>query len=143
MPQTAEGGSRPGCYCVKENEQRRRRERGAGWNFSGCHPWGELLLGACSSLRDGEAELGEGSRCSMPLGKKGAAARLQGDAERREQRPTPWLPAAKSSGKKMQQGGSVQSCCARKKTGTKKWRLGRSEGWEWKIAMCKGRGPYL
>jgi hypothetical protein len=36
----------------------------------------------------------------MPLGKKGAAARLQGDAEHREQRPTPWLPTAKSIGKK-------------------------------------------
>ena len=36
----------------------------------------ELLLeflGACSSLRDGEAELGEGRRCSMLLGKKGGA----------------------------------------------------------------------
>jgi hypothetical protein len=31
------------------------------------------FLGACPSLRDGEAELGEGSHCSMLLGKKGVA----------------------------------------------------------------------
>jgi hypothetical protein len=38
--------------------------------FSGRHPWGELLLGAGSSLRDGEDELGEGSRCSA-IGEEG------------------------------------------------------------------------
>jgi hypothetical protein len=29
MPRTAEGGRRPSCCCARENEQGRRRERGA------------------------------------------------------------------------------------------------------------------
>jgi hypothetical protein len=67
------------------------------------------LLGACSSLRDGEAELGEGSRCSMLLGKKGAAARLQGDVERQgeEGRAHP-VPREKIRRRGIHGGGSVR-----------------------------------
>jgi hypothetical protein len=35
----------------------------------------------------------------------------------------------------------VGYCRVEKKTGRKrKWQLGKIEGWEWKIAKCKGRG---
>jgi hypothetical protein len=66
----ARGGG-ASCCCARENEQ--GKKKGRRLEFSGRHPWGELLLGAGSSLRDGEDELGEGSRCSMLLGKKGVA----------------------------------------------------------------------
>jgi hypothetical protein len=100
----ARGGG-ASCCCARENEQ--GKKKGRRLEFSGRHPWGELLLGAGSSLRDGEDELGEGSRCSMLLGKKGVAvlcwpsSKEQGArAKRRTGRALGCLPWTAERGRK-------------------------------------------
>jgi hypothetical protein len=100
----ARGGG-ASCCCARENEQ--GKKKGRRLEFSGRHPWGELLLGAGSSLRDGEDELGEGSRCSMLLGKKGVAvlcwpsSKEQGaHAKRRTGRALGCLPWTAERGRK-------------------------------------------
>ena len=134
----ARGGG-ASCCCARENEQ--GKKKGRRLEFSGRHPWGELLLGAGSSLRDGEDELGEGSRCSTLLGKKGVAAGMPSAGSRGPamgERPAPWEEGSRAPcalGKKA-------PCCAwGKKPGRKMlWRLKEMEGWECKTAKDKGEG---
>jgi hypothetical protein len=119
------------------------RARGAGRRRAPRHGWPreEAELGVCSSLRDGEAELGEGSRCSTLLGKKGVAAGMPSVGSRGPamgERPAPWEEGSRAPcvlGKKA-------PCCAwGKKPGRKMlWRLKEMEGWECKTAKDKGEG---
>jgi hypothetical protein len=48
---------------AREARPRQGRELGASWGEEGGAGWN--FLGASSFLRDGEAELGEGSRCPL------------------------------------------------------------------------------
>jgi hypothetical protein len=116
---------------------RSRKEEGAAqWLAEG-----GAELGVCSSLRDGEAELGEGSCCSTLLGKKGVAVGMSSAGSRGPamgERPAPWEEGSRAPcalGKKA-------PCCAWGKKPRRKmlWRLKEMEGWECKIAKDKGEG---
>jgi hypothetical protein len=145
------GGGKQSCCSAMGKRGARRgvacremwRARGAGRRRAPRHGWPreEAELDVCSSLRDGEAELGEGSHCSTLLGKKGVAAGMPSAGSRGPamgERPAPWEEGSRAPcalGKKA-------PCCAwGKKPGRKMlWRLKEMEGWECKTAKDKGEG---
>jgi hypothetical protein len=131
------------CFSLRDAEA----ELGGGSRGGGCHGWprGETELGAGHRWKKGALREGEQRRHAMDAGELAARARTRGDA-------APWLeqrwrwgrrppvPAARQE----EQGGchamaglapcALPAARGGRNQGEKKWRLGKIEGWEWKIS---------
>jgi hypothetical protein len=55
----------------------------------------------------------------------------------------PWLLAELPADHREEEDRASAGADLREGEGGREWRLKNLEGWECKIAMCKGRGPYL